>query len=228
MTLPFPLSLAPAWVVVQRTADIAATTYIFILSALYLFNRSTKLHKTLTETICAISALSFVHWYLASLGQYLALNYSPVEPHWSAYTALALSFVQTSLALVIPVGPKLYQDMSKLYNKAVTAKLKEEVDPSAEHSNSRLKANVNEEVSSSIISKLMFGFAYPMISKTSSMEQVDMADLPVAHAYFRTQNILHDVVSTNDVGGMKTKNPGSTFGLLWTIWSPEWRSLLAC
>jgi hypothetical protein len=179
-------------------------------------------------TICAMSALSFAHWYLASIGQYLALDYIPVDPHWSAYTALVLALVQTGISLIIPVGPKLYQDMSKLYNKAVTAKLKEEAESSLEPSADRIKANVNEEVSSSIISKLMFGFVYPMISKTSSMDQVDMSDLPAAHAYFRTQNILHDVVSTNDAGGLKTEKSGSTFRLLWTIWSPEWRSLLAC
>lgn len=207
------------WAIVRITSETAAALYLFILSLWSICTSSVAHHSALTANICAIAGISFLHWYLVTLGQALAINYFS-NPHWSEYTLFALAgFISISSAL-IPMGPKLHQDLSKLYSKAVTRKV-EEAGYDAETAHT---PNVNEEVSSTIFGRLMFTFVYPMISKTSIMDQVDIQDVPAAHAYFRTQNILKESVHVNDASGIKTSF-GPTIALLYTVWSPEWKAV---
>jgi hypothetical protein len=207
------------WAIVRITAEMVAAIYLFLISACYVTNRALNFHSTLTMNICFVAGTTFLHWYLVTLGQALAINYY-VTPHWSEYTLFALSGCIALASANVPLGPKLHQDLTKLYSKAVTVKLRESgYDPDMIPT-----ANVNEEVSSTIFGRLMFTFVYPMIAKTSVMDQVDMQDIPAAHAYFRTQNILKESVWVNDHSGVKGKF-GPTVSLLYTVWAPEWRAV---
>ena len=176
-------------------------------------------HKQLAYHICALSAVFFLHWYLATLGQYLALSYVST-PHCSEYAVFATNGALLVTGLCIPLGPRLYQDLSRMYSKAVTAKIEKEGQVPTPNTH-----NVNEEVSSSIFGQLAVSFVFPVISKTSSMDQVDMTDLPAPQAFFRTQNILHESVQVDDQGGLRSAW-GPTIALLWTVWAPQWRSVL--
>lgn len=123
------------------------------------------------------------------------------------YASLAVTLLQTAVAGTISTGPSCQVDLTRLYNKAVTAKIDE---------TGKTMHNVNEEISTSIFGKLVFSYVFPVISKTAAMEQVGMDDVPAAHAYFRTQNIIHESVHINDNGGLRSKF-GPTTSVLWTV-----------
>ena len=176
------------------------------------------LHKSLTYHLCTLSSILFLHWYLATLGQYLSVQYLAYS-HWSEYCALGLSLLQTVVSGTIPVGPGLWIDRSKLYNKALINNLQKE--------DSKPGPNINSGVSVSIIGQLLFTYVFPMISKTSSMEQIDMQDLPAGTAEFRIQHNLHSAIKSHD-GISHTSKLGPALSLLWTVWSPQWRQLLTC
>jgi len=203
--------------------------YLVILNMLFVLTKSVPYHRNLTINICSISGISSVSWYLSSTGQYLVIGYTKAPPHWSTHACLVFSLFQTVVTLATPLGPPLYQDMSKLYSNDVAAKLEQDANlfPGL-HDGVHQTHNVNEEVSASIIGLLFFNFTQKVTGKTSSMEQVDVQDLPVAPALFRTQNILLDVVNTDDKDSFLSDYGGSATRLLWAVWSPEWRSLLIC
>ena len=176
------------------------------------------LHKSLIHHLCALSSILFLYWYLATFGQYLSIQYL-AHPHWSEYCALGLSLFQTVVSGTIPVGPGLWIDRSKIYNKALTTAFRE--------ADSKSGPNIDPGVSVSIISQLLFTFVFPMISKASSMEQIDIQDLPAGTAEFRIQHNLHSSIKTYDRMSVASRF-GPTVDLLWTIWSPQWRQLLTC
>lgn len=211
------------WTIVKLVAQFMSTAYLVIASSSYVLIQTVPAHSSLTQHICGISAMSFLHWYLSTLGQYLAINYY-ITVHWTAFAIFAMItaiFVQSGL---ISLGPPLYQDLKELYNKAVTAKLDKETQEE-DFSGADHKANLCEEVSASIFGRLAFTFVYPMISKSSALDQVDIQDLPAPQEYFRTQNILRDSVTANDNSGLRTSF-GPTVSLLWTVWGPEWKNVL--
>ncbi|ORX37959.1 P-loop containing nucleoside triphosphate hydrolase protein [Kockovaella imperatae] len=193
--------------------ELMAAIFILALCLAYAFTRSIANHKSLTYHIANLSGVYSVYWYFASLGQDLAVGHER-DITWHQYTSLAFGIAIAVSIIIVPTGPPLYQDLSKLYTKAVTEKIHETGinDPKI--------PNVNAEANASILSKAIFHFVYPTIAKTSKMDQADLQDLPAAHAYFRTQNVLHESVVVNDQSGVRlSKYP--TLGLLWTVWRPE-------
>ena len=192
-------------------------TYLLLLSTCFVFARSVPHHKSLLYNAASLLGVYLAYCYFATVGQYLAIGFSR-QITWEQYASLGIVVSTLITVICIPCGPPLYQDISRLYNKAVTRKIYETGmnDPS--------KPNVNEETSASILGKLLFRFVYPTISKLSTMDQADLQDLPAAHAYFRTQNVLHESVAINDQSGLRGRM-GSTVALLWTFWRPERKRL---
>ena len=190
--------------------------YITLAAACNCLTSQVTSHKSLTSHTCALSSVLFVHWYLATIGQYLSLQYSG-HSHWTQYCALGLSLLQTVISGTIPMGPLLWVDRSKLYSKSLTKTIRS-VDIKEE-------PNVDLGASASIFGYLLFTFVIPMISKTSAMDQIDIQDLPAGTASFRMQNNLHASFKANHTNVL-TKRLGPTMRLLWTVWSPQWRLLL--
>lgn len=212
-----------AWTVLKLVSEFLSTTHLVIASSTYVLTQSVPAHSSLTQHICGISAMSFLHWYLSTLGQYLAINYY-ITVHWTEFASFATItavFIQSGL---ISLGPPLYQDLKELYNKAVTAKLEKETQDE-DFSEADFKANLCEEVSASIFGRLSFAYVYPMIIKSSAANQIDIQDLPAPQEFFRTQNILRDSVKANDRSGLRS-NFGPTISLLLTVWGPEWKNVL--
>nr|KIR85754.1 ABC transporter ABCC.6 [Cryptococcus tetragattii IND107] len=118
---------------------------------------------------------------------------------------------------LIPVGPKLWVDMTMIYTKAVRAK----VEDSAAIT---FGGNLIEETSCSIFEKLMFTFVYPMIIKTAKMHQVDIQDLPALQAEMRTQNMYHEFMGPKTAEENRWKRH-PTLSLLWTVWWPQRRAV---
>lgn len=210
-----------AWTILRLVSEMVFASYTFILSAWYMSCRQVPCHRSLTSHICSCSMVALIHWYFATIGRSLATSYIPLEPHWTEYLLLIICGLICLVCAMIPTGPMLHQNMLGLYSQSVTQKLKESgYDP--EHID---KPNVNGEVSSSILGRLIFAFIWPMMVKVSSMDQADVQDLPVAHAYFRTQHILHTSLSTKNEGGISS-SWGPTKALLWAVWWPEREAVL--
>ena len=205
--------------ILNLTVESTASVYILLLSLCYISTRKASFHRFLTYHIASLLAATLAYWYFATFGNHLAIGYAE-RITWDQYLALGVTVFALITVSWIPTGPPLYQDMSKLYSAAVTTKIKETnaSDPS--------QPNVNPQVGASILSDLCFTFVFPVISRTSGMEQADLQDLPAAHAYFRTQNVLHESVQVNDLSGLRTDRKSSVFALLWTVWRPEKQRLM--
>jgi hypothetical protein len=210
-----------AWAIVGVVIEVTFSIYTFILALWYMCSHQVPRHRSLTLHMFAILACAFIHRYLKTIGNFLAIAYIAPQLHWTDYSLLAISGLICIVVAVIPLGPKLHQDMTKLYNKSITQKL-QELGLGSKHNT---EPNVNEEVSSSILGRLMLSFVYPMISKVSNMEQADVQDLPVSLAYFRTQHILHQSVLVNDNSGIHA-SWAPTMAFLWTMWWPERKAVL--
>jgi hypothetical protein len=206
--------LAP-WAVVRAVAEIATAVYTFVLGVALIRSSVVETHASLLTHINVISTVSFVHWYLATLGQYLSIH-TPTYIHWTEYTAFGLTGVLIVASGTISLGPDLHQDMTQLYNQSVTTRLLDDGYDPADTS----RPNVVQEVSASILGRLVFTYVYPLLLKARTMQQLDVADLPAAHAWSRCQNIVHASVQANDKNGV-VGSFGPAFGFFWTVWYPQ-------
>ncbi|EIW71721.1 hypothetical protein TREMEDRAFT_67926 [Tremella mesenterica DSM 1558] len=190
--------------------DTVTITYLLSLSTCFVLTKSVKHHDSLTKHLSTIITIHLITWYMFTLGQ--ALSLLPTAPsHWTEHLALLLSFLQLCVAILIPIGPNLNQDMTKLYNKALSAKLKDANMPYA--------ANVIQSVSSTILGQVMFTFVFPMVMKTAKKEQVDVDDLPILPAHMRTQNVLPEVAKVTVPEWVQRRGPTSE--LMWMVWAPR-------
>ena len=213
-----------AWEILRLISGGVASAYVVVLSLFHASTKTVALHARLTYHICVTALFAMIHWYLYSFGNSLSPEYHR-PPMVEDFAALGVVTLLLFASATIPLGPLLHQDLSKVYNKAVAVKIKEAEATGDDLYTNTFAPNVNEEVSASILSKLIFHYAYPMIAKTSAMDQADIQDVPAAHAYFRTQNVIHDSVHVNSKNGVRT-NLGPTFALLYTVWAPEWAAVL--
>lgn len=207
-----------SWLPLLTLMTVALTNiYLVALSTHYLFTRNLARHASLTKHICTISSILLFHWYFQTLGQYLWRSIN-VDIPWTSYASLGLAFLQTVMSGLIPVGPKLWVDITAVYTKAVRAK----VEDSAVFT---FGGNLIEEISCSVFGKLMFTFVYPMIVKTAKMHQVDIQDLPAVQAEMRTQNMYHEFMGPKATEDIRWKRH-PTLSLLWTVWRPQRRAVV--
>jgi hypothetical protein len=117
----------------------------------------------------------------------------------------------------------VYEDPTKLYNKAVcTAITSEEANdlsnhPEPDRGAHEPNANVIDDGSVSIISRLTAAWITRTITKTANVEQCDVQDLPIIRAEIRTQNLIREVGGQ----GLRKSRWGPTVALLWTVWRPR-------
>ena len=197
--------------------DTVICTYLCGIGSFYIFTKRIPLHHSLTAHLCGLNTIHVITWYIFTLGKALSMLPS-APPHWTEYTCAILTLLQLIVGILIPLGPDLYQDPHKMFNAAVSAKLKEK--------DVSFVPNVIKNVSSSIFGKLTFHFVFPMISKTARMQQVDVDDLPVLNAALRTQNILPDVTRVRVPEWVKKWGP--TWELNYIVWAPQAAGLTQC
>ena len=205
-------------------AETMAAVYFAAICICYVRIRTVTLHSRLTTHICANALFVFIHWYLYTFGNSLSLHSISI-PRMEEYAAFSTSALLMLASSAVPLGPQVHQDLTRVYTKAVIAKVKEAEQTGELICNNSFEPNVNPEVSACIFSHLTFHFVYPLISKVSKMEQADIQDLPAAQACFRTQNIIHDSFQVNSNNGLRSSY-GPTLALLYTIWAPEWLSVV--
>ncbi|KIR56525.1 ABC transporter ABCC.6 [Cryptococcus gattii Ru294] len=216
-TVESPPYCGESWLYFLRFTTVSLTNiHLVALSTHYLITRNLNRHASLTKHICTISSILLFHWYFQTLGQYLWLS-TNVHIPWTGYTSLGLAFLQTVISGLIPVGPKLWVDMTMIYTKAVRAKVEDSAATT-------FGGNLIEETSCSIFERLMFTFVYPMIIKTAKMHQVDIQDLPALQAEMRTQNMYHEFMGPKTAEGIRWKRH-PTLSLLWTVWWPQRRAV---
>ncbi|ADV22353.1 ABC transporter ABCC.6, putative [Cryptococcus gattii WM276] len=216
-TVESPPYRGESWLYFLRFTTVSLTNiHLVALSTHYLITRNLNRHASLTKHICTISSILLFHWYFQTLGQYLWLS-TNVHIPWTGYTSLGLTFLQTVISGLIPVGPKLWVDMTMIYTKAVRAKVEDSAATT-------FGGNLIEETSCSIFERLMFTFVYPMIIKTAKMHQVDIQDLPALQAEMRTQNMYHEFMGPKTAEGIRWKRH-PTLSLLWTVWWPQRRAV---
>jgi len=208
-------SVLTPWFLVRSIGETTTAIYVFLLSVALVRSNVVETHASVLKHICVISTVSFVHWYFGTYGQYLAIYTSKII-HWTEYTAFALAGTMILASGTVAMGPDLNQDMTQLYNRSVTKKLLDEgYDP-----DDTSYPNVAQEVSGSILGRLLFTYVYPLLFKARTMEQLDVVDLPAAHAWSRCQNIAHASVQANDRNGL-LNDRGPMFALFWTVWYPQ-------
>ncbi|KGB78045.2 ABC transporter ABCC.6 [Cryptococcus deuterogattii R265] len=216
-TIESPPHRGESWLHFLRSIIVSLTNiHLVALSTHYLITRNLNRHASLTKHICTISSTLLFHWYFQTLGQYLWLS-TNVHIPWTGYTSLGLAFLQTVVSGLIPVGPKLWVDMTTIYTKAVRAKVEDSAATT-------FGGNLIEETSCSIFEKLMFTFVYPMIIKTAKIHQVDIQDLPALQAEMRTQNMYHEFMGPKTAEDIRWKRH-PTLSLLWAVWWPQRRAV---
>jgi hypothetical protein len=170
-------------------------------------------HRNLIPIIYGLSgSLFFCYAVRVSLFYLVDSHY---EASWVMLTAIGLAFTHHIIAGSTARGPKLYVDLKKLYNSAVTKQLERE--------HNSLEPNVVQASSCSIFESLSLSYVYTLIKKGVSVEQLDVHDLPAVEAHARTQNILPER-SRHEYEPKVGDHP--TWYLLYTIWKPEWKGML--
>ena len=152
------------WTALRLVSEMLFASNTFVLSAWYMSCHQVPRHHSLTLHICSTSLVAFIHWYFVTIGCSLATSYIPREPHWTEYLLLTFCGCICLVGATIPIGPKLHQDMTGLYTTSVTEKLK----AFGYNSANTHRPNVNGEVSSSILGRLMFAFVWPMMVMSES------------------------------------------------------------
>lgn len=202
---------------VDLVGSLFASSYTAVLALAYPFAGLIKLHRSLTVHLTTLSAFILLHCYFNSIGQYLSITYRrPIS--LIEYTVLGITLGQMILVGSIPTGPPLYMRVSNLYSKAVTAATQDAFDG--------IQPNVNQQVESSVFGNLLYTFVMPLLLQTSSMDQLDIQNIPIPQAWLRSQNILRASVEVNNLGGLRIVG-GPTLSLLWTVWGPPWKTILA-
>lgn len=215
------------WELLNLIVDSAAFAYICLSTGFYVLSKTIPHHSSLTTHLFLITGALTLHFYFSTIGQYLAFTLSP-HLTWAEYAALGVSFFTTIWVGLIPLKSGLYEDPARLYSKAVcTAIISEEAKnlsnhPEPTHNAHEPLANVVSDSSVSIISRLTTAWITPTITKTASMEQCDVQDLPVIRAEIRTQNLIREVGGQ----GLGKSTWGPTVALLWTVWAPQVNYLL--
>ena len=193
----------------QISIEAAISFYSALLLPFYACVQSNCAHSQITYHLSCLASISTLHHYFASQGQSLAINYS-LQPHWTEYYSLALAGVTSIACVTIKLGPGQYQEMSRLYNKAVADKAAKE--------SKFVKANFLGS-GRSILSYLMGSHITKLAQEVASLDQVDLHELPVVPAAMQQQpSILRAVAWQKQ--DPKWLNP--TVSLLWEVWGPQW------
>jgi hypothetical protein len=216
-----------AWDLLNRIVESVAFAYLCLSTGCYVLSKTIERHSRLTTQLFLICSALTLHFYFATSGQYLAFTLSP-HLTWADYSVLGFSLVTTIWVGLIPLKSGVYEDPTKLYNKAVcTAITSEQANDLSHHPEPDRGAhesnpNVVDDGSVSIISRLTAAWITKTITKTANVEQCDVQDLPVVRAEIRTQNLIRQVGGV----GLGKSRWGPTVALLWAVWAPQIHYLL--
>ena len=194
---------------VQIALEAGVSFYLLLLLPIYLHVKTDKAHSQITYHLFTISSLSILHYYFATQGQALAINYF-LKPHWTHHCALAIGTVTVVVCGTISLGPGRFQEQSKLYNKAVEEKVAEIGKP--------IEANVLGSGRSILGGFLGFHIG-EMAQHVVTLDQVDLHELPVMPAAMQQQPSILDSVCWSK---QRAKWLSPTAGLLWEVWGPQW------
>ena len=194
---------------VQIAVEAGIAFYSLMLLPIYLCVKTDWAHSQITYHLFTISSLSILHYYFATQGQALAINYF-LEPHWTRHYALAIGLVTATACGTISLGPGRFREQSKLYNKAVAEKVAEIGKP--------IEANVLGS-GVSILGGFLGFHVGEMAQHVVTLDQVDLHELPVMPAAMQQQPSILDSVCWST---RRAKWLSPTAALLWEVWGPQW------
>jgi hypothetical protein len=194
---------------VEIAVEAGISFYSLLLLPIYVCVKTDWAHSQITYHLFTISAFSILHYYFATQGQALAINYS-LEPHWTRHCALAIGCVTVAVCGTISLGPGRFREQSKLYNKAVAEKV-------AEIGNA-VEQNVLGSGRSILGGFLGFHIG-EMAHHVVTLDQVDLHELPVMPAAMQQQPSILDSVRWSK---RRAKWLSPTAALLWEVWGPQW------
>jgi hypothetical protein len=171
--------------------------------------KTDKAHSQITYHLFSASSFFIIHHFFASQGQALALNHS-LQAHWTEYYCLALAGAIAAACGTISLGPGRYRELSRLYNKAVSDKFAE--------TGATIEANVLG-CGRSIIGHVMGFHVTDLVQYVSTLEQVDLHELPVMPAALQQEPSILKAVAWRK--HRPTWLP-PTLSLLWEVWGPQW------
>jgi hypothetical protein len=203
------------WTIVDQVLKCLNLVTLSVVTAWLVRTSDYKNHWHLVNISYGLSGVLVMDYAIK-----LSLNYVQSAPSqdlrsWPVFVVLTLVLIMNIITGTIPRGPRLYLDLRRMYNLAVSQQLERNPQP--------VNPNVVETSSCSILGAFTLSFVYTIMSKTMAMEQVDIQDLDVVESHLRTQNIVMQV--SNQVYQPK-EGSHPTWYLLYTIWAPEWRVMV--
>lgn len=190
--------------------EIAACFYLLLLTPFYAFTSTDRAHRQLTHHLFWVSMLLVLHYYFVISGPALAIGYTGTT-HWTMPYALGLSTALVIACGTTSLGPGRYRERSRLYNKAISDKLRE--------AGEVVESNVIG-VEGSILGKFLSFPTTSMIRRVVSVDQVDLDELPVLPAWMQQQPAILESIQWR--GDRKSKWLGPTASLLLEVWGPQW------
>jgi hypothetical protein len=194
---------------VQFAVEAGISFYSILLLPIYVGVKTDWAHSQITYHLFMLSSFSVLHYYFATQGQALAINYS-LEPHWTRHYSLAIGFIIAAVCGTISLGPGRFREQSKLYNKAVAEKVAEIGKP--------VEPNVLGSGRSILGGFLGFHIG-EMAKHVVTLDQVDLHELPVMPAAMQQQPSILDSVRWSK---RRAKWLSPTAALLWEVWGPQW------
>lgn len=192
--------------------ETAVAAYSLILLTRVLFTDDFRLHAQLIWHIFVLSAFSLLHLYFVTFGPDLDRSSTLASPVADREHLISL-FLSLSVLLstgTIRLGPDAFRERSRLYDRAVTSKVKEVGES--------IDANVFG-CGDSIIGSYMSLSTTKLMQQISAGEQIDLHELPVLPADLQTEpttialkpRILHG-----------QSRMGPIMSLVWTVSRPIW------
>jgi hypothetical protein len=190
--------------------EIVTCSYLALLLPSYAYVSSTKAHRQMTFHFFWISIFLLLHNYFVTQGPVLVIGYTDT-PHWTTYYALGLSVAFMIACGSVSLGPGRFRERSRLYNKAISDKLRE--------AGEIVGPNVIG-VDASVLGKFLAFPTTTMMRYVVSVDQVDLDELPALPASLQQQPSILDSVQWNS--HRRKSWFGPTVSLLFEVWGPQW------
>lgn len=204
---PIPTNV-PSLAIVES----AVALYSLLILACDMFTDDPAVHAQIVWHLFTLSACSLLHIYLLTFGSDLVpgstLSSRRIDQNHLALLGLTLFLFLTTGT--IRLGPEVFRERARLYNRAVTEKLKEVGEP--------IEPNVFGS-GDSIIGSFMMASTFKMMRQVAMGEQIDLHELPVVSADMQAEPTT--IALKPQVEHVES-NVGPILSLVWEVTKPIW------
>lgn len=197
-----------------------ALLWAMILAIQYIFTLNLAVHRSLTIQLALLLGLTSLQDLLKCLDWLLTGHQKTLRGNSSIW-GLGLSCFTLLSVCAVDFRPDVHLDLQPLYPLTVGNAI-------AAGKQMPLQANVSQRTSASILGKLLCWHVYHFISRTqTTIDQMDMEDLPALSSDMRAQNMIRNGANTA-YPCKKFLVHGPKSDLLPTVWFPRRHTILTC